>query len=407
MSEMVPEDWRVESVGECCEILDSQRIPLNSEERAKRPGDYPYYGANGIQGFVDDYIFDGDAILVAEDGGNFDQYADRPIAQWVTGRFWVNNHAHIIRATGNNFNKWVYYSLVHKNILKYINGGTRAKLNQSDLKEINIPLPPLKEQKKIASILTSVDEVIENTQKQIDKLDDLKKATMNELLTKGIGHTEFKDSELGRIPKSWEVRRLGELVGSLTGGVSVNSENRTKGAKEMGILKTSCISKGAFFPSEHKTILASEISRVSTPVQRDKIIFSRMNTPNLVGESGYVSEVTEGLYLPDRLWLIDVEDQRVTFMKWLSWLLVSRDVRTQITHIATGTSGSMKNISKPNLLSLPVAVPTLEEQKKIALTIDTIDAKIKNHSQKLSQTQSLKKSLMQDLLTGKVRVQVN
>ena len=93
-------------------------------------------------------------------------------------------------------------------------------------------------------------------------------------------------------------------------------------------------------------------------------------------------------------------------MKWLSWLLVSRDVRTQITHIATGTSGSMKNISKPNLLSLTVAVPTLEEQKKIALTIDTIDAKIKNHSQKLSQTQSLKKSLMQDLLTGKVRVQV-
>ena len=175
----------------------------------------------------------------------------------------------------------------------------------------------------------------------------------------------------------------------------------------MGILKTSCISPGAFFSSEHKTILASEISRVSTPVQRGKIIFSRMNTPNLVGESGYVSEVTEGLYLPDRLWLIDVEDQGVTFIKWLSWLLVSRDVRTQITHIATGTSGSMKNISKPNLLSLPVAVPTLEEQKKIALTIDTIDAKIKNHSQKLSQTQSLKKSLMQDLLTGKVRVRVN
>ncbi len=67
-------------------------------------------------------------------------------------------------------------------------------------------IPPLPEQKKIASILTSVDEVIENTQKQIDKLQDLKKATMNELLTKGIGHTEFKDSELGRIPKSWEVK---------------------------------------------------------------------------------------------------------------------------------------------------------------------------------------------------------
>jgi restriction endonuclease S subunit len=80
------------------------------------------------------------------------------------------------------------------------------------LRETEFLTPPLPEQKKIASILTSVDEVIENTQKQIDKLQDLKKATMNELLTKGLGHTEFKDSELGRIPKSWEVIALAELL---------------------------------------------------------------------------------------------------------------------------------------------------------------------------------------------------
>jgi type I restriction enzyme S subunit len=212
MSETVPEGWRINSIDECCEILDSQRIPLNSEERSKRLGEYPYYGANGIQGYIDDFIFDGDAILVAEDGGNFDQYAERPIAQWVTGKYWVNNHAHILKAKENDLDKWIFYSLVHKNILKFINGGTRAKLNQSDLREIQIYLPPLPEQKKIASILTSVDEVIENTQKQIDKLQDLKKATMNELLTKGIGHTEFKDSELGRIPKTWDVKRLVDVL---------------------------------------------------------------------------------------------------------------------------------------------------------------------------------------------------
>ena len=148
MSEMVPEGWRFNSIGECCEILDSRRIPLNSEERSKRLGEYPYYGANGIQAYIDDFIFDGDAILVAEDGGNFDQYAERPIAQWVTGKYWVNNHAHILRASENGLNKWVYYSLVHKNILKFINGGTRAKLNQSDLREIQIPLPPLRNKHK-------------------------------------------------------------------------------------------------------------------------------------------------------------------------------------------------------------------------------------------------------------------
>ena len=197
MSEMIPEGWQIKKLGDCCEILDSKRIPLNSEERASRKGQYPYYGANGIQDYIDDFIFDGDSILLAEDGGNFDQYEHRPIAQWVTGRFWVNNHAHILRAKKNDLDKWIFYSLVHKNILKFINVGTRTKLNQATLKEIEVSSPPLPEQKKIASILASVDEVIESTQKQIDKLQDLKKATMNELLTKGVGHTEFKDSELG------------------------------------------------------------------------------------------------------------------------------------------------------------------------------------------------------------------
>jgi len=179
----IPKSWEVETLNECCEILDSQRIPLNAEERAKRKGDYPYYGANGVQGYIDDYIFEGDAILLAEDGGNFDQYAERPIAQWVTGRFWVNNHAHILRAKSGLTDKWVYYSLVHKNILKYINGGTRAKLNQYDLKEIAILLSPLPEQKKIASILTSMDKTIEEKQLKLSQTQSLKKSLMQDLLT--------------------------------------------------------------------------------------------------------------------------------------------------------------------------------------------------------------------------------
>ena len=99
----------------------------------------------------------------------------RPIAQWVTGKYsFKQSLAHILRAKDIDLDKWIFYSLVHKNILKFINGGTRA-LNQSDLREIQISLPPVEEQKKIASILTSVDEVIANIQKQIDKLQDLKK----------------------------------------------------------------------------------------------------------------------------------------------------------------------------------------------------------------------------------------
>ena len=109
-----------------------------------------------------------------------------------------------------NWQKFAIYGLqkVVEQFLQTMQGSAREFLTQKEFGKASIFVPPLPEQKKIASTLTSVDEVIETTQKQIDKLQDLKKATMNELLTKGIGHTEFKDSELGRIPKSWEVVNL-------------------------------------------------------------------------------------------------------------------------------------------------------------------------------------------------------
>ena len=381
MSETVPEGWRFNSIAECCEILDSQRIPLNSEERSKRLGEYPYYGANGIQGYIDDFIFDGDAILVAEDGGNFDQYAERPIAQWVTGKYWVNNHAHILRAKENDLDKWIFYSLVHKNILKFINGGTRAKLNQSDLREIQISLPPLPEQKKIASILTSVDEVIETTQKQIDKLQDLKKATMNELLTKGIGHTEFKESELGKIPKSWEGIKLGELF-VLTSG-----------------------------KSKPTRLLSSEMTKFNAiPVYggngvngyTDSALLD--NSTIVIGRVGEYCGCVE--LTPKHSWITDNALYIKNVLKQYDMLFLFY-LMTFSNLSKLKSKGGQPLVSQQPIHEYQVALPPLNEQHSIASIIAAIDGKILVQIQKLNQTQSLKKSLMQDLLTGKVRVQVH
>ena len=139
----IPEEWRFQKIRECCNILDSKRIPINSEERKKIQGNIPYYGANGIQGYVNDHIFDEEIILLAEDGGYFEEYKTRHIAQYVIGKSWVNNHAHVLNSKKNILLKWVFYSLVHKNITQYINGSTRTKLNQSDLQQISILIPPL------------------------------------------------------------------------------------------------------------------------------------------------------------------------------------------------------------------------------------------------------------------------
>ena len=135
------EEWKDSRIKDCAICMDNKRVPLNKEQRFNRKGEIPYWGANGILDYVNDYIFDETIVLIAEDGGYFKEFSSRPIANISHGKSWVNNHAHILKAKSNVSNKWLYYSIVHKNILAFINGGTRAKLNKSDMLLIPILLP--------------------------------------------------------------------------------------------------------------------------------------------------------------------------------------------------------------------------------------------------------------------------
>jgi type I restriction enzyme S subunit len=150
-------EWKSVTVEGCCDVLDNKRIPVNEEERERRIGEVPYFGANGLQGYIDDFIFDEPLILIAEDGGRFDEFAARPIAYRVSGKSWVNNHAHVLRAKEALNQDAVFYSLEHKDIQSYIVGGTRSKLNQSALRVITLFLPSCKsEQTKIAEFLSDL-----------------------------------------------------------------------------------------------------------------------------------------------------------------------------------------------------------------------------------------------------------
>ena len=176
-------EWEKLHLRDCANCLDNKRIPLNSEQRQKIQGSIPYWGANGVVDFVNEYIFDETIVLLAEDGGYFDEYKTRPIANISYGKCWVNNHAHILCSKDNCITEWLYYSLVHKNIKAFVNGGTRAKLNKNDMMQILIPLPPLDEQKRIIKTLSTVDREIENIKQQLNYLKQEKKALMQQLLT--------------------------------------------------------------------------------------------------------------------------------------------------------------------------------------------------------------------------------
>jgi type I restriction enzyme S subunit len=175
-------EWEEKKLGEVCDCLDNIRKPLNDEERQKVQGSIPYWGANNIMGYINDYLFDETIVLLAEDGGNFNEYKTRPIANISHGKCWVNNHTHVLRGKINILiNEFLYYSVVHKNITGYVSGGTRAKLTKGEMLKIEIALPTLKEQFKISNFLTSIDTKIDLATKQLDSTKQFKKALLQQM----------------------------------------------------------------------------------------------------------------------------------------------------------------------------------------------------------------------------------
>lgn len=156
-----------------CEILDNKRIPVTAKDRKK--GIYPYYGANGIQDYVNDYIFDDELVLLAEDGGNFGS-KDKPIAYRVSGKCWVNNHAHVLKAKDCINVDYLCYSIMFYDVSSLVNGATRQKLNQADMRKMEIPLPDINEQLTIVSNLDKVTRTIDLCNAILEKLDLLVKS---------------------------------------------------------------------------------------------------------------------------------------------------------------------------------------------------------------------------------------
>lgn len=283
------------------------------------------------------------------------------------------------------------------------------------LRQYQIPTPPLREQQKIAAILTAVDDKLDVIARQIEATQTLKRGLMQTLFSRGVGtqdaegrwvpHAEFKDSELGEIPAGWEVGCVGDYIGALRAGVSVNGEARQHGKDEVGVLKVGCVFEGRFLPGEHKTVVPEDVARVAEPARKGSIIISRANTSALVGESAYVEDDWPDLFLPDKLW--QTEPSSIPHsVRWLAFYLQSPFARDEISKAATGTSGSMKNIAKPAFLGVPMPRLPLDEQERIADVLMAVTGKLDGLSAKRTHLQTLKRGLMQKLLSGEWRVKV-
>lgn len=194
----------------------------------------------------------------------------------------------------------------------------------------------------------------------------------------------------------WKGYSLATFIRSLDGGVSVNSGDRAANENEFGILKTSCVTNGFFEPHENKVVFKTEeINRLKEPVLENTIIISRMNTPALVGASAYISRGYANYFLPDRLWA--AKPTAIGDLKFIAYILGSDKGRLALSDLATGTSGSMKNISKPAVFRLEVGAPEKKEQIQIGNFFKKLDSLIHQHQQKHDKLNNIKKAMLEKM----------
>lgn len=211
---MKSKEWKKYKLEDIADFYDSLRVPLNSRERAKRKGEYPYYGASGIVDYIDSYIFEGEYVLISEDGENL-RSRQTPIAFKVDGKFWVNNHAHVIKGKEPFLNDWVVYFFKNLDVNPYITGAVQPKLNRENLQLIEVSLPEFDKARKIAFVLSKLDEKIELNYQINATLEAIAQSIFNEWFVEFNfpGTTgEMVESEMGLIPSGWKVGKLGEIL---------------------------------------------------------------------------------------------------------------------------------------------------------------------------------------------------
>ena len=231
---------KLKKLGELVEIHNNKRIPLSSKERANLSKIYPYYGAQGIVDYVDNYIFDGKNILIAEDGENL-KSNNKSICTLATGKYWVNNHAHIVRANNENDTDYLFYKLNSISFLPYITGSAQPKLNKENLLNIPVYVHEKAEQKNISKLLSKIDQKIALNNQINEELEAMAKTLydywfvqfdfpdQNGKPYKSSGGKMVYHPELKReIPEGWGVEKLGDIsqyVSEKVGSSELNKEN--------------------------------------------------------------------------------------------------------------------------------------------------------------------------------------
>ncbi|WP_086235677.1 restriction endonuclease subunit S [Campylobacter devanensis] len=376
-------DWNSRILGEVCNKFDNLRIPI--AENLRKKGNIPYYGANGIQDYVDGYTHDGEFVLIAEDGAN--DIKNYPV-QYVNGKIWVNNHAHVLQGKNGILNNiFLNYSISSINFEPFLVGGGRAKLNASVMDNLTFRIPSdIKEQEKIGEFFRKIDGILDLENSRFKKLENFKKTMLDKLFVKdGADEPQIR---LGSFKGEWNSRILGDIGETYCGLSGKNKDDfghgNAKFVPYINIFQNSIVNLAK--------LEKIEIDKRQNSVKNGDIFFTTSSeTPQEVAMSSVYLGNEENIYLNS--FCFGFRPKEFLNSYFLAYFFRSHYFRDKVIPLAQGIS--RYNISKNKMMELKIRIPNdIKEQEAIGEFFRKMDGILEFSQKKITKLENIKKYLL-------------
>ena len=386
----LPKSWEIKKLGEVCEILDKLRKPITKRNRIA--GEYPYYGATGILDYVHDYIFDEKLVLIGEDGAKWN--SGERSAFIAEGKYWVNNHAHVVKPNRNILiDEWIINFLNFSDLSDYVSGMTVPKLNQGNLKQIQVPIPPLPEQKRIVALLDRIFSAIERSRNIAEQ--NLKNA--KELFQSKL-QAIFESGKLKMESGEWEEKKLGGL-GKVQTGSTPPTKDKSNYGDYIPFAKPPHFKSNGDIETEE-----SMLSKIGLKKGRlfDANSILMVCIGATIGKTGFSEKPISANQQINGL-----TPFQNYYARFFYYAFISDTIQKQILKQGKSAQATLPIINKTKWENILVSFPkSMQEQKQIVAQLDTLQAETKKleaiYQQKIDNLDELKKSILQKAFRGEL-----
>ena len=386
----IPKEWEIIKTDDFLSLEYGKGLT----ERERGGGIFPVFGSNGIVGYHSKYLIKGPGIVVGRKG-------TIGAITWTDENFWPIDTTYYIELKNIEIDmKWLFYKLTSLKLDKLNMATGTPGLNRNLVYSLKTALPSRPEQQKIAEVLSAVDEGIGKVDEVIKKTERLKKGLMQELLTRGIGHREFKDSEIGRIPKEWKVKRIIGLFNIKTGTTPSTKQKEYWNDGHINWVTPADMSKlnrRLYIKSSERKITEKGLKETNLTLMPTGSIIISTRAP-----VGYVVIIEDNTTFNQGCKGLIPKNAKEVNSVFYAYCLLSK--KTILEHLSGGST--FKELPKNTLGNFNVPYPSAPEQQKIAEVLSDVDKKIELERKRKSKLERIKKGLMNDLLTGRKRVKI-